>query len=116
MKEFCCDECERKESKKNIMPDKCIICDMSKLFKVLSDSTRIKILYSLLDCEKCVCDIQEDVGMSQSSVSHQLKALKNLKLVKFTKVANNVIYSLDDDHVKTILNMVHVHLVEKENE
>lgn len=94
------------------MPDKCVICEMSKVLKVLADNTRLKILYSLLDGEKCVCEIQENVNMSQSAVSHQLSVLRNIKFVKRVKDSNRAIYALADDHVKTILEMVQEHVEE----
>lgn len=104
--------CTETESQNTCIPNKCIICEMSKVLKVLSDSTRLKILYSLLESEKCVCAIQTDVNMSQSAVSHQLRVLKNINLVKCVKNSNRVIYALADEHVKTILEMVQEHVSE----
>lgn len=110
-------ECEKSctcvEGSSNAIPSKCVVCDMTKVLKVLADTTRLKILYSLLDSEKCVCAIQEDVNMSQSAVSHQLRVLRNIKFVKRVKDSNRAIYALADDHVKTILEMVYDHVVEE---
>ena len=78
--------------------------EMSEIFKVFGDPTRIKILYALLIKELCVCDIAEVLGMSQSSISHQLRVLKGARLVKYRKDGKSVYYSLDDEHVKEIFN------------
>ena len=95
------------------IPHKCVICDMAKLLKVFADNTRLRILYSLLDSDKCVGDIQEDVNMSQSAVSHQLKVLRDNNLVMRKKESNKMIYGLADNHVKVILEMVYSHVVEE---
>lgn len=75
------------------------------LFKMFADDTRVKILISLAEREKCVNDISLSVNVSQSAVSHQLKLLKDAKLVKSQKDGRVITYSLDDDHVHTIINM-----------
>ena len=85
---------------------------MSELFKAFADSTRIKILYLLFEEEHCVGDIAEDVGVSQSAISHQLKLLRYMKLVKSRREGNTVYYDLADDNVKTIINMAKEHLEE----
>lgn len=72
---------------------------LSKMFKGLGDLTRLKIIYALSKSSLCVCDISTIVGMSQSAISHQLRVLRDLKLVRFEKQGKLVIYSLDDDHV-----------------
>ncbi len=77
--------------------------DVANLFKVFGDPTRIKILQSLVDQELCVCDITEILGMTQSAISHQLRVLKQASLVKYRKEGKQVFYSLDDNHVLTIL-------------
>jgi len=79
---------------------------------VFGDSTRIRILYSLLDNELNVGEIAKVLNLSQSSVSHQLRILKNSKLVKFRRDGKSIYYSLDDDHVKMMLNMGLEHLEE----
>ena len=86
-----------------IMPDEEILYDLADLFKVFSDTTRIKILYALMSGELCVADIAEAVGASQSAVSHQLRILKASRLVKFQRDGKNVLYSLSDDHVYTVI-------------
>lgn len=105
-------DCHVVEGNSTCIPSKCVICDMSRVLKVLSDATRLKIVYSLLEGDKCVCNIQEDVNMSQSAVSHQLKVLKDINLVRCVKNSNRVFYGLADDHVKTILKMVQEHIEE----
>ena len=85
------------------------LLELADLFKMFSDSTRIKILYDLFDGEKNVTEICEDIEMNQSAVSHQLKALKTAKLIKSRREGKSVMYSLDDDHVKTIIEMGNEH-------
>ena len=86
--------------------------DLAEFFSVMGDSTRIKILYLLFEGEMCVCDISEKLSMSMSAISHQLRVLKNARLVKYRKQGKSVIYSLHDDHVKTIINMGVEHIEE----
>lgn len=88
------------------------LLDLADLFKMFSDSTRIKILYDLFDGEKNVSEICEDIEMNQSAVSHQLKALRNAKLVKSRRDGKAIYYSLDDEHVKTIIAMGKEHIEE----
>ncbi len=78
----------------------------------MGDSTRIKILYVLFESEMCVCDIAKATDMSLSAISHQLKILKQAHLVRYRKEGKSVIYSLDDDHVRTIIDMGNEHLFE----
>lgn len=86
--------------------------DLAELFKVFGDSTRVKILYALFEAELCVCDIAQLLGLSQSAVSHQLRTLKNSKLVKFRREGKTVFYSLDDEHVRSIIGQGMEHLCE----
>ena len=88
------------------------LLELADLFKMFADSTRIKILYDLFDGEKNVSEICEDIEMNQSAVSHQLKALKTAKLVKSRRDGKAIYYSLDDDHVKTIIAMGKEHVEE----
>ena len=88
------------------------LLELADLFKMFSDSTRIKILYDLFEGEKNVTEICEDIEMNQSAVSHQLKALKTAKLVRSRREGKSVKYSLDDDHVKTIIAMGKEHIEE----
>ena len=90
-----------------VMPD-----DEADLFRVFGDSTRIKILYALHDNELCVQDIANAVQLSQSAVSHQLRVLKDTKLVRFRRDGKTVYYALDDDHVRSILSMGMDHIEE----
>ena len=93
-------------------PDDEILYDLAELLKVFGDSTRIKILYSLFETELCVYDIARLLNLSQSSVSHQLRILKTSKLVKFRRDGKSVFYSLDDEHVRSIISMGMEHVEE----
>lgn len=97
----------------NHMPDEDALYDLAELFKVFGDSTRIRILSVLLGGEMCVCDLAEVLAMNQSAISHQLKILKQAKLVKNRRDGKQVYYSLSDDHVSTILAMGIEHIEEK---
>ena len=94
------------------MPAEELLCDLSDLFKVFGDTTRMRILYSLFESELCVCAITELLGMTQSAISHQLRALKNARLVKSRREGKTVFYSLADDHVKTIIDQGIEHVKE----
>ncbi len=80
------------------------IVELSKIFKALGDPTRLKIIYSLSREELCVCDIAALLEMNQSAISHQLRVLRNLRLVKYRKEGKSAIYSLDDNHVLELFN------------
>ncbi|MCQ2551091.1 MAG: metalloregulator ArsR/SmtB family transcription factor [Clostridia bacterium] len=86
--------------------------ELAELYKVLGDSNRIRILYSLMDDELCVGDIAGSLGLSQSLVSHQLRTLKDAKLVKNRREGKTIFYSLDDEHVRMILAMGLQHVEE----
>ena len=86
--------------------------DLAELFKVFGDSTRIKILYALFESELCVCDIAQLLNLTQTAVSHQLRVLKGSKLVKFRREGKTVFYSLDDEHVRSIIGQGMEHLNE----
>ena len=88
------------------------LCDLSELFKVFGDSTRIKILYDLFSGEKNVTEICQDLEMNQSAVSHQLKILRTTKLVQGRREGKSIVYALADDHVKTIIAMGIEHIEE----
>jgi ArsR family transcriptional regulator len=98
---------------KENMPDEENLFDLAELFKVFGDTTRIKILYALATSEMCVCDIAVLLNMTQSSISHQLRVLKQAKLVKYRKEGKIVFYSLDDEHVKMIFDQGLLHITEK---
>lgn len=85
------------------LPDEESLYDLAELFKVFGDSTRIRILFVLFEAEVCVCDLAEALNMTQSAVSHQLKVLKQAKLVKNRREGKSIFYSLADDHVRTII-------------
>ena len=86
--------------------------DLAELFKVFGDSTRIRILYALFESELCVGDIAQLLNLSQSAVSHQLKLLKDAKLVKFRREGKIILYALDDEHGRTIISMGMEHVEE----
>ena len=88
------------------------IIDLAELFKMFGDSTRVKIINILLDNELCVNDISDKIGVSQSAVSHQLRILKQSKLVKFRKDGQTIYYSLADNHVEKIFKMGCEHIEE----
>ena len=94
------------------MPPEETLYDLAELYKVFGDTTRIKILYVLFEAELCVCDIAQLLGMSQSAISHQLRVLKQSRLVKFRRDGKTVFYSLADDHVKTIIGNGMDHICE----
>ena len=94
------------------MPDEELLYELADLFKVFGDTTRIKILYALMEQDLCVADLAEIIGASQSAVSHQLRTLKQARLVKYQRDGKNVIYSLSDDHVYTVLAQGMTHICE----
>ena len=85
------------------MPDEERLYDLAELFKVFGDTTRIRILYVLFEAEMCVCDIAEILNMTQSAISHQLRVLKQARLVRNRRDGKQIYYSLADDHVRTII-------------
>ncbi|MCX7904651.1 MAG: metalloregulator ArsR/SmtB family transcription factor [Caloramator sp.] len=101
------------EKVKDMMPEEERLYDVAELFKVLGDTTRIKIICALFESEMCVCDIADLLNMSQSAVSHQLRVLKAARLVKFRKEGKIVYYSLDDEHVKMIFDLGLLHVSEE---
>ena len=103
----CCDAVEVHENLLKIvnetMPEETELYDLAELFKVFGDSTRIRILFVLFEAEVCVCDRAQALQMTQSAISHQLKILKQNKLVKSRREGKSIFYSLADDHVRTII-------------
>ena len=91
-----------------------LLCDLSDLFKIFGDTTRIKILYALLESEMCVCAIADLLGMTQSAISHQLRILKDADLVGNRRQGKTIYYFLSDDHVRTIVAQGFEHLMEEE--
>ena len=94
------------------MPDEDTLYNLTELFHVFGDSTRMRILYVLFASEMCVCDIATLLGLTQSAVSHQLRLLKGMRLVKSRREGKTVFYSLADNHVKTIINQGLEHVCE----
>ena len=94
------------------MPDEERLYDLAELFKVFGDSTRIRILYVLFESELCVCDIAELLNMSQSAISHQLRILKQARLVRARREGKTVYYFLADDHVRAIIGQGMEHINE----
>lgn len=97
---------------RDALPDDEILYDLAELFKVFGDSTRVKILYALFESELCVNDIAQCLNMTPSAASHQLRILKTSKLVKFRRDGKTIYYSLDDDHVRTIIALGLEHISE----
>lgn len=112
----CCDVVcvhqELIEKVKSKMPKEEKLYDLAELFKVFGDSTRIRILFVLFESEVCVCDLAEALDMTQSAVSHQLRILKQLKLVASRREGKSVFYSLADGHVRTIIDQGLEHIEE----
>ena len=94
------------------MPEETELYDLAELFKVFGDSTRIRILFVLFEAEVCVCDLAQALGMTQSAISHQLRILKQNKLVKSRREGKSVFYSLADEHVRTIIAQGREHIEE----
>ena len=94
------------------MPDEETLYDLAELFKIFGDSTRVKILYALLEAELCVCDIADLLGLTQSAISHQLRVLRSSKLVKFRRDGKTLYYSLADEHVCRIISQGMEHVEE----
>lgn len=111
-----CDEIEVHEDLLKIvnekMPQEEKLYDLAELFKVFGDSTRIRILFVLFEAEVCVCDLAEALNMTQSAISHQLRILKQNKLVKSRREGKSVFYSLADGHVRTIIDQGLEHVEE----
>lgn len=110
---FCVHEAAVNEVKSHMPKDE-LLDAVADTFKVFGDKTRIKILYVLHNSELCVCDIAQLLDMNQSAISHQLKVLKQAKLIKSRRDGKSIFYSLDDSHVHTILSMGMEHAMEQE--
>ena len=98
---------------KNVLPTEELLCDLADLFKLFGDTTRMRILFSLFESEMCVCAIAELLGMTQSAISHQLKVLKESKLVDCRRDGKTIYYFLADNHVRTIIGQGFDHLIEE---
>ena len=111
--------CESEQKHENLikivnekMPIEEKLYDLAELFKIFGDSTRVRILFVLLESEVCVCDLSAILNMTVSAISHQLKILKQAKLIKFRKSGKSVYYSLADDHVRAIISQGMEHIEE----
>ncbi|MBE6984845.1 MAG: helix-turn-helix transcriptional regulator [Ruminococcaceae bacterium] len=103
------------EKVKTVLPSDAQLCDLADLYKLFADSTRVKILFSLLQEELCVCAICELLNMEQSAISHQLKKLRLANMVKSRREGKTVLYSLADSHVRSIIALGFEHLTEGES-
>ena len=115
-KDEICEGCEVHEDLLKIvnetLPEETELYDLAELFKVFGDSTRIRILFVLFEAEVCVCDLAKVLNMTQSAISHQLRILKQNKLVKNRREGKSIFYSQADDHVRTIINQGRDHIEE----
>ncbi|QTA37376.1 helix-turn-helix transcriptional regulator [Thermosipho ferrireducens] len=97
------------------IPENGNLSELSEFFKIFGDPTRIKILYALSQVDElCVCDISVILKKTHSAISHQLRILRQAKLVKYRKEGKVVFYSLNDEHIKAILDMGYIHLFEED--
>ena len=112
-----CDCCEVHENLLQLVndtiPEENELYDLAELFKVFGDSTRIRILFVLFEAEVCVCDLAKALNMTQSAISHQLRILKQNKLVKSRRDGKSIFYSLADEHVRTIIDQGREHIEEE---
>lgn len=112
----CCETVEIHEDLLKIveekMPPEEELYDLAELYKIFGDSTRIRILFVLFEAEVCVCDLAQTLNMTQSAISHQLRILKQNKLVKSRREGKSIFYSLADGHVRTIINQGLEHIQE----
>ena len=112
----CCEDLEVHEDLLKIvnekMPEEEELYDLAELFKVFGDSTRIRILFVLFEAEVCVCDLAQALHLTQPAISHQLKILKQAKLVRSRREGKSVFYSLADGHVRTIIAQGREHIEE----
>ena len=113
--ECCMEECVHEDLLKIVnetMPEETELYDLAELFKVFGDSTRIRILFVLFEAEVCVCVLAQALNMTQSAISHQLRGLKQNKLVKSRREGKSIFYSLADGHVRTIIAQGREHIEE----
>lgn len=110
--EYLCAQADTMEQLTASMPPDETLYDLAELFKVFGDTTRVKILYALFEAELCVGDMAQLLGLTQTAVSHQLRVLKNSKLVRFRREGKIIFYSLADDHVRRIIDQGMEHVCE----
>ncbi len=112
----CCEEvCVHGEKIKEVLteiPEEELVKELADFYKVFGDATRVKLLCVLLRAEMCVCDLAQVLGMTQSAISHQLRVLKQMKLVKNRRDGKTVYYSLADDHIQNIISQGMEHIME----
>lgn len=111
----CDDECIHNDIVNEViakLPDEELLYDVAELFKVFGDSTRVRIICALFESEMCVCDIATVLNMTQSAISHQLRVLKQARLVKYRRDGKTVYYSLADDHIQNIFDQAFEHIME----
>lgn len=111
---FCCcgEHGDISEKISKVMPDEAVLYDAAELLKVFGDPTRIRIIFVLGQSELCVCDIAKLLNMTQSAISHQLRVLKQARLVKARRSGKTIFYSLCDDHVQKIFYCAMEHVME----
>ena len=109
----CIDEQKVSAVKARLLPDE-VLLDLAETFRVLGDGTRAKIIYALSLEELCVCDIASLLATTKSAVSHQLRVLRNMKIVRFRKAGKIVYYSLDDTHIVNLFNEALNHVLENQ--
>ena len=102
------------EQVRGLLPPDEELYDLAELFKIFGDSTRVKILYALLEGELCVCDLSALLDLSQSAISHQLRTLKQARIVRNRRSGKVVYYSLDDEHIKALFGVAFEHVMEEE--
>lgn len=117
-KELCCCTQHMQTAQKALkaMPQEEDIAALSSFFKVLGDPTRLRMMYIMSQGELCVQDIAASLGMTKSAISHQLSGLKENRLVKSRREGKNVFYSIDDDHVSSVLNLAMIHIQHRKEE
>ena len=112
----CCDDtCPHQDILSRVqraIPDEDTLYDLTELFRIFGDSTRVRILYVLFESEMCVCDIAELLGMTQSAISHQLRVLKQSRLVVSRREGKTIFYSLADAHISSIFGQALEHIQE----
>ncbi len=96
------------------MPEPKLLCNLAKLFKIMGDDTRCKMLFALLQNEMCVCDLANVLSMTKSSISHQLSKMRDAGIVKYRKEGKTVYYSLDDNHISEIFEVGIKHISHKQ--
>ena len=110
--EVTCIHEDKVQKAQGLLPDEERMKELAEFYKVFGDATRVKILYVLLESEMCVCDLAAVLSMTQSAISHQLRVLKQMKLVKNRRDGKTVYYSLADDHIQNIISQGMEHIME----